>query len=156
MNQPTLDGFIIPAQARCYDRVQTQGQQAVKTGATAEATIFCILKERGFTVQRQIVIGTSIYDTELRADFYIAPCTNFPAGLIIESKWQESAGSVDEKFAYLVENIRTRYPAPCIIILDGGGYRPKAAEWARRQVDGVRLIGVYTFAEFLSWCNRNL
>ena len=156
MNQSTLDGFHIPAQARCYDTVQTQGQQAVKTGATAEATIYCILKERGFTVQRQVVIGMSIYKTELRADFYIAPCSRLPAGLIIESKWQESAGSVDEKYSYLVENIRARYPAPCIIILDGGGYRPGAAEWVRSQVDGVKLIGVYTFSEFLTWCNRNL
>lgn len=156
MDQATLDGFHVSAQARCYDKVQTQGRQAVKNGAAAEATIFCILKERGFVVERQKVVGRSVYGSELRVDFAVAPCPQFPNGLIVESKWQETAGSADEKLPYLVENIRTRYPSPCIVILDGDGFRAGASEWMRNQVDGRSLLGVFTFTEFLIWCNRNL
>lgn len=156
MEQLALDGLNPVESKRPCHGVQTQGRQAVKTGAAAESTIYCILKERGFAIERQKVIGKSVYGSELKVDFYIARCEAFPAGLIIESKWQESSGSVDEKYPYLVENIRTRYPSPCIVILDGDGYRSGAAEWMRTQVDGTNLIGVYTFTEFLTWCNRNL
>ena len=156
MNQATLDGFHAPTKARCYDKVQSQGQQAVRTGAAAEATIYCILKVRGLSVEKQKFVGTNIYGGEIRCDFAIAPCEKFPGGLIIESKWQETPGSADEKLPYLVENIRTRYPYPCIVILDGDGYRPGAAAWIRTQVDGVNLLGVFSFTEFLKWCNSTL
>lgn len=156
MNQQTLDGFNLPSNRREYGKTQTQGQQAVKSGADQEAQIEFALSRFDLSVERQKVVCTGIYGTEIRADFVIGPCRQFPNGLIVESKWQDATGSVDEKFPYLVENIRTRYPAPCIVVLDGNGYRPGAADWMRRQVDGRKLIGVFTFTEFRVWCNRNL
>jgi hypothetical protein len=103
----------------------------------------------------QFPIGHSIYDLPINADFWVRGADGFPDGLAIEVKWQQSTGSVDEKFPYLVLNIRERYPCPAIVIADGGGQRSGALQWLRSQVDG-NLIGVYSVTEFLVWANRHL
>ena len=135
---------------------RSQGAQANSNGKNAEATIYCILKERGYDVRQQQTIGIGLYNTPIRVDVMVMPCSRFPAGLIIESKWQETAGSADEKFPYLVINIKRFYPMPCIVVLDGDGYRDGAANYLRSEVDGKSLQHVFSFAEFLTWCNRNL
>jgi hypothetical protein len=81
-------------------------------------------------------IARSIYDTKLYCDFVLFHPTRHPDNLIIESKWQQSRGSVDEKFPFLVANIRDRYPHATIIVLDGGGYKKQADLWLRAQIDG--------------------
>lgn len=89
-------------------------------------------------------------------DFYVVDIPEFPHGLAIESKWQGSGGSADEKFPYLVENIRTQYPCPAIIIVAGGGCKPGAEAWLRRQIDKKTLYGVFNLEEFLLWMNREV
>ncbi|MEO3707170.1 PD-(D/E)XK nuclease superfamily protein [Trichormus azollae] len=37
---------------------------------------------------------------------------SYPSGLIVECKWQNSSGSVDEKLPYVNANIENFYPAP--------------------------------------------
>jgi hypothetical protein len=46
----------------------------------------------------QLPVGSTIYDTERKCDFFIINSGKFPKGLIIECKWQKSKGSVDEKY----------------------------------------------------------
>ena len=70
-----------------------------------------------------------------------------PGKLIIECKWQQIAGSVDEKYPYTVQNIRERYPCRTIILLDGNGYKPGAKEWLCSQVDD-KLLAVFSMSEF--------
>lgn len=103
----------------------------------------------------QFPIGHSIYGLPLLTDFWVRGADSFPDGLAIEVKWQQSTGSVDEKFPYLVLNIKERYPCPALIIADGGGQRPGALQWLREQ-SGGQLLGVFTLAEFLAWANRHL
>jgi hypothetical protein len=103
----------------------------------------------------QFPIGHSIYGLPLNADFWIRGAPGYPNGLAIEVKWQQSTGSVDEKFPYLVFNIQQCYPCPALVIADGGGQRPGAIQWLRSQVEG-NLLGVYSVTEFLVWANRNL
>jgi hypothetical protein len=79
----------------------------------------------------------------------------YPNKLIIECKWQQSSGSVDEKYPYNVLNIREMYPCPAIILLDGEGYKTGAAEWLRRQVDGVKLLAVLSMMQFQTWVNND-
>ena len=74
--------------------------------------------------------------------------------MVIESKWQQSSGSVDEKFPYLVLNIRERYPCATIIVLDGGGFKKGAEEWLRRQVND-KLVHVFNMMEFQKWSNSD-
>lgn len=133
----------------------SQGGRANKSGRTAEEVISTVLAQRGCRFERQKLIGRGIYDTPLYADFYIQARDEYPIGLIIESKWQDISGSVDEKLPYLVLNVKECYPCPAIIVLHGGGFRPGAEQWLRRQIDD-RLIYVFRLEEFLSWCNRNL
>lgn len=137
-------------------RKSSQGQQAVRSGQAAEATIYCILKERGYTVAQQIEVGDSIKGGRIRVDFLITGIPAFPAGLIIESKWQEVPGSADEKLFGLAEDIDKRYPCPTIVIVAGGGHRQGIIDWIRGQVKGGKLYAVMTFEEFLAWTIRNL
>lgn len=134
----------------------SQGARANANGRAAEQVIAGMLDRKRLLYQTQAPIGRGIYDTPLRADFFIIAAHGFPCGLIIECKWQDTPGSVDEKFPYLVANIKTCYPAPTIVMLDGGGYRAGAAAWLAAQIDGTSLIAVYSLGDFLAWSNRHL
>jgi hypothetical protein len=102
---------------------------------------------------RQCIIGRTIYGTEFRVDFLVHNLPPFPQGLVIESKWQTTGGSVDEKFPYLVENFRAcRYPA--IVIVHGGGCRDGALEWLQAHCDPQHLVAVFRLEEFMSWLLR--
>ncbi len=103
---------------------------------------------------RQVFIGQSIYNTKLYCDFYIYHPTLWPEGLLIESKWQQTAGSVDEKYPFLVLNIKQKYPTKTIILIDGGGYKKQAEEWLRDQTDN-KLLKVMNMSEFQQWSNKN-
>jgi hypothetical protein len=103
----------------------------------------------------QYPIGNSIYGLPLFADFWLLGVSGYASGLALEVKWQQSAGSVDEKFPYLVNNIQQCYPCPAIVIADGGGQRPGALQWLRGQV-AENLLAVHSLAEFLAWANRHL
>lgn len=105
-----------------------------------------------FTTQFKICNG--IYDTPIRCDFVLYNSEKYPNCLVIESKWQQSQGSVDEKFPYLERNIKEKYPCDTIIILDGGGYKPGANKWLRSQV-GSNLIGVFNMVEFMTYVNKD-
>jgi hypothetical protein len=103
----------------------------------------------------QYPIGLSIYGQPLFADFWVMGVPSQPFGLAIEVKWQQSAGSVDEKFPYLVHNIKDCYPCSAVVIADGGGQRPGALQWLRSQA-GDNLLAVFSLAEFMAWANRYL
>jgi hypothetical protein len=103
---------------------------------------------------RQVPCGTSIYETKRKCDFLVLNKEKFPEGLIIECKWQESNGSVDEKYPFTVFNI-LKIGVPTIILLDGGGYKPAAMEWLRKQANPSKaLIGVYNMQEFQKMANN--
>lgn len=133
----------------------TQGGRATRHGRSAEDVIAAILAPHSSTVDRQVHISQGIFESEVYVDFFLREHPRFPDGLIIESKWQDATGSVDEKLPYLVLNIRFCYPCPTIIVIHGGGFRPGAVRWLRSQIDD-KLIAVFRLEEFLSWCNRNL
>jgi site-specific DNA-adenine methylase len=103
---------------------------------------------------RQFPVGKSIYETDSYCDFIIFHPVKYPDALIIESKWQQSKGSVDEKYAYTITNIKERYPHETILLLDGGGYKSQAEHWIRKQVD-KKLLHVFNMAEFQKWANKD-
>jgi hypothetical protein len=81
----------------------------------------------------------------------------------IECKWQQSAGSVDEKFPYLYLNCIEAMPENhIVIIVDGGGARSGAVEWLKTAIAGAKYtteanhdktIDVFTLSEFIQWAN---
>ena len=152
----------------------TGGTYANQTGNALERFVENELKEHGYTefinhkdqvfalrhavggkqYSKQPYCGQSIYDTARRCDFLVLNQTKFPESLIIECKWQEVAGSVDEKYPFAVHNIM-KIGVPTIILIDGGGYKKAAFKWLKEQADPKRaLIGVYTMAEFHKIINK--
>jgi hypothetical protein len=97
----------------------------------------------------QFNLNKTIYGTKWMVDFllYDADVDQY---LVIECKWQQSPGSVDEKYPYLVRNIKEQSPYPCLVLLDGNGYKPAAKEWLLTQVD-EKLLGVLSMSEFVKW-----
>jgi len=147
---------------------KTGGGQANKTGSTLELFVERMLEDNGYTpfpnhkaqlfdnrktvggkqYSSHVPCGTSIYESPRKCDFLIMNQDKFPEGLIIECKWQQSAGSVDEKYPFTLFNI-IKIGVPTIILLDGGGYKKTAKKWLKEQVNlSKALIGVYSMAEF--------
>lgn len=102
---------------------------------------------------RQINLCESIYGTKIICDFILYNPEKYSNCLVIESKWQQSSGSVDEKYPFLVLNIKEKFPCPAIIVIDGGGYKPGAEKWLRSQVD-KKLLNVFNIREYITWVNN--
>lgn len=123
-----------------------QGRKANSSGKAIEHAIACFAEQQNFIVQRQVTVGIGIYRAKCIADFVLPEIP-----LIIEAKWQDSRGSVEQKFPYLVANIFYCYPHPTIIVVDGKGITEGALDWLHRQVDGEKLLQVQTISEFYSF-----
>lgn len=149
---------------------KTQGGTAVEYGNQLERFVWHTLMDRKYEFvpakrflasrilpqpifTRQIVIGNSIYNTPLKSDFMLHHPQKWPDSLIIECKWQQVSGSVDEKYPYTVQNIKEKYPCPAVILLDGDGYKPGAKAWLCSQVDD-KLLAVFSMSEFQKWVNK--
>lgn len=82
----------------------------------------------------------------------------------IECKWQQSSGSVDEKFPYLYLNCIENMPETnIIIIVDGQGAKAGAIDWLRKaareklyttEANQNKNIQVMSLAEFVKWANQ--
>lgn len=131
------------------------GASANKNGRTAEATIYCLLKEMGYRVLSQAYIGAGIRG-RIRVDVVLVGHPSWPEGLNFECKWQESSGTADEKIVLLVDDILRNYPGQTILVIDGGGARQSIVDYVKSKVDGVKLIGVMSLQELLIWVNANL
>ena len=137
-----LEGFI-------EDTLTRNGYEYIKTIAFDEA-----VKVGGKPIYTRQYPLVSIYGTPLKCDFILYHPTLYPDCLIIEAKWQQTAGSVDEKFPFLVLNIREKFPCAAIVVIEGGGYRQGAIDWLRKQEDN-KLVHVFNMSEFLKWAIGN-
>ena len=100
----------------------------------------------------QYLIGQTIYNTDLKIDFFVYHPSKFPDGLIIEFKWQQAGGSVDGKYPYLVANLLKNQKAS-VIVLDGDGYRPGAKRWLEDQALKNDKLRVFDLISFTQWAN---
>src|ERR671932_22185 len=162
-------------------RTMTQGGRAVISGNVLERTVEIILQAHGYSeicrdlpkkrrrdwlvysaepskrYAKQVYIGAGIYGTDIYVDFYIFDTVAMPAGLIVECKWQQAGGSVDEKLPYLNLNIQNCYPSPSVVLIDGEGMKKGAINWLTRQVDfNPNLLAVYNLSHFIIWANKHL
>lgn len=112
----------------------------------------CVIKNAPFQ---------SIYNHTGKTEFLII-CDD--RKIRVEDKYQESAGSVDEKFCYMYLNSVYAYEEKeIILIIDGGGYKPGARQWVVDAVNSNFLdykkrgkeIHVFTIMEFFKWFNNN-
>lgn len=72
--------------------------------------------------------------------------------LILESKWQQSSGSVDEKFPFLVLTIKESR-LDTVVVLGGGGYSAGAERWLRRQAGKDCLLHVFNREQLQAFGN---
>jgi hypothetical protein len=159
----------------------TQGGIANKQGKVLEATVISIFEQHGFLKapyaawkkdkkkygDEVLICGapyTSIYGHNGKTEF-LALSQRLSRSIRIECKWQQSAGSVDEKFPYLYLNCVQAMPEnEIVIIVDGGGAKESAINWLRQAArDRLFLqdlpekrIHVFTVSEFMIWGNTAL
>lgn len=76
---------------------------------------------------------------------------------------QATAGSVDEKYPYMLLNAISQYSEKeVILIVDGGGYKPGSRQWVKTQISSNWLnfkssgkkIRLMFIAEFVNWFNH--
>jgi hypothetical protein len=96
----------------------------------------------------------SIYGHIIKCDFIVYHPRLWRECLVIESKWQQVSGSVDEKYPYTVINLKERSPIQSIIVVDGNGQKTGSVAWLHSQVDGQKLLAVFGMAAFQKWVNK--
>jgi len=123
-----------------------QGKSANFTGNALETRVAMLLDECGYAKRettgsdelpcyvQQSQRFRSIYGGLMRIDFYVWHQSKYPSGLVIECKSQETAGSVDEKYPYVIENLKAT-SCPAILIVDGDGPKAGAIAWCKRQAE---------------------
>lgn len=131
----------------------TRGSRANHAAKVTEGALKAILAATGIEFDYQVVIGRTIYEKKWRVDFVLKNLADFPKGLVLESKWQDRRGSVEEKFPFLVRNIKERSPLPAIVVLHGGGHSAGAVRFLTNAIGG-NFVAVYHLEAFISWIMR--
>lgn len=157
---------------------RTQGNSANSSGKILEQMVVSTFKAKGFEVIKyrkwqddpdsygaelllKNVPYQTIYGHNGNTEFLLKS-QKHDLEIRIECKWQQSAGSVDEKFSYLYLNCIESIPEEkIIIIVDGGGYKNGALQWlkdaaasGKYQDKRTKDIKVFSLVEFISWANR--
>lgn len=156
-----------------------QGKKSNVSGSQLEETIKQVLVGKGFRVVRykdfesnpnyfqeelllEDVPYTSIYGHKGKTEFLLIS-KKYNLKIRIECKWQQSAGSVDEKLPYLYLNVIEAMPEKnIIIIIDGDGWKKGAIEWLKNAVESRKYmrfgeeknILVLDLKKFLTWANK--
>lgn len=157
--------------------MQTQGSLANMNGKIFENMLIPIFEAHGFKVfneseinhidlthiRRYVIKNASymtIYDNKGKTEFVIVD--DFRR-IRVEAKYQAAAGSVDEKYPYMLLNGIYQYPEKEIIfVVDGGGYKPGAREWLQNRINENWLdykskgkdIKLMNISEFMNWFNH--
>lgn len=137
------------------------GRKAVSSGKSTEHIVGCLLEQRGYKVRYRFIIPgvRGIWDTKIEVDIFCQGIKEYPNGLAIEIKRQDSPGTAFQKIPYEIENIKQKYPFKTILIIDGEymkkGVGLNAVEWAKKQKNET-LIEVYKLEEFIEWVIKEL
>jgi len=102
---------------------------------------------------RQIALERNLYGSMFTSDFYLRSPL-YPDGLHIESKFQGTPGSVDEKYVFTVLSMKN-FKSPSILVLDGGGSRQGAVKWMKSQ-QKTGKFNFMTLGEFMLWARDHL
>ena len=151
------------------------GSRANRTGSAQEQFIKDWLEDLGYvwvsnkdflnlfnqglldkpTYTSQCNIGTNIYNKKRVVDFILYNPEKWTDCLVIESKWQASAGSVDLKYPFEVLSIN-KNDYLTIIVLDGGGYSEGSEQWLKSQVGKSKVNYVVNQGGFARLASRGV
>lgn len=146
------------------------GQRANQTGSNLEVFIRSQILRAGYDLvspnhfkaaqcllqpifAEQYSCGDDLYGKPRKCDFILFRPSENQRDLIIECKWQQSTGSVDEKFPFLVETISAS-AIDTIVILDGGGFSEGAEHWLKEQAGSKHLLHVFDMSHFQTFVNN--
>tara|TARA_R110000823_G_scaffold312359_1_gene438950 strand:+ start:584 stop:1081 length:498 start_codon:yes stop_codon:yes gene_type:complete len=104
---------------------------------------------------RQLRLERNLYGAKYTSDFYLYDFEKWPDGLHVEAKWQNSSGSIDEKYVFTALSLIS-FKAPTMMILAGGGARQGAVQWLTQQGRKSGFIFINGLDEFNMWAQRNL
>lgn len=150
------------------------------TGSVLEGTVKSILLTKGFELvkyrdweKNKAAFGdelllmnvpfTTVYGHKGNTEFLLRS-KKHNLEIRIECKWQQTAGSVDEKLPYLYLNCIEAMPENNIMILiDGKGWKDGAKKWLNDAVNkklytteksANKQITVFDITGFITWANR--
>lgn len=170
-------------------RTVNQGGAANTNGHTLEDAMIPMFQHHGFDIiqnaeikhdpsildnkQKYIIRNapfTTIYASNGKTEFVIVDLTQTDINGIpgrkvrVEAKWQQTPGSVDEKYPYMLLNGIYQYPeSEIVFVVDGGGYKKQARKWLQDAIDNDWLeyrekqhkdIQLMSLAEFMVWFNK--
>lgn len=157
-----------------------KGTKGNITGNQLEVAVKTVLSGKGFQIVNyrvwekdpakygkelllENVPFTTIYEHKGNTEFLLLS-DKYKFHIRIECKWQQVAGSVDEKLPYLYLNTIEAMPEKTIMILiDGGGWKPGSIKWLREAVKNKKYttaqnkdkkILVFSLTEFFTWANN--
>ncbi len=157
-----------------------KGKSANITGNQLEIAVQTVLLNKGFEIEmyrkwernpenygKELLLKnvpfTTIYGHKGNTEFLLLS-KKYNLRIRIECKWQQSAGSVDEKLPYLYLNTIEAMPEKDIMILiDGDGFKKGAKEWLRNAVkeklyttaeNNDTNVKVFSLSEFFTWANN--
>ncbi len=157
-----------------------KGALASNQGKILEKTVESTFRSKGFEVikYRQWDKNHQLYSEELLLENcpfkniynhdgnteFLLKSKKFNCEIRIECKWQQSNGSVDEKFPYLYLNCIEAMPEKeIVIIIDGGGAKAGSIQWLKSTIEKKKYtspdnndkkIYVFTLSEFIQWANK--
>lgn len=157
-----------------------KGRKTNITGTQLEKAVQTVLLEKGFEIEmyrewkknpenygKELLLKNvpfiTIYGHGGNKEFLLLS-EKYSLRIRIECKWQQSAGSVDEKLPYLYLNTIEAMPEKDIMILiDGDGFKTGAKTWLRNAVkeklytnekNNDTNVKVFSLAEFFTWANN--
>lgn len=157
-----------------------KGRSANITGNQLEIAVQTVLLNKGFEIEmyrkwqknpknygKELLLKNvpfeTIYGHRGNTEFLLIS-EKYNLRIRIECKWQQSAGSVDEKLPYLYLNTIEAMPEKDIMILiDGDGFKKGAKIWLRNAVkqklytnetNNDTNIMVFSLADFFTWANN--
>ena len=160
--------------------VISQGGLANRSGSVLEGIVIGALTPHSFNVvqnkdlaklpeseQAELLIKnvpyTTLYGSKGKTEFLLKS-KKYDLEVRIECKWQQSAGSVDEKLPHLYLSAVNAMPEDNVIILiDGNGFRAGAIAWLRNAVKNrlyipeekkQKNVMVMNATEFMTWANN--
>ena len=160
----------------------SKGQKTNITGTQLEKAVQTVLSGKGFQIEmfrkwkmnpenygKELLLKnvpfTTIYGHGGNTEFLLLS-EKHNLQIRIECKWQQSAGSVDEKLPYLYLNTIEAMPEKDIMILiDGDGFKQGAKTWLRNAVNKKLYtndsnkntnVMVFSLAEFFACANNTL
>ena len=94
----------------------------------------------------RVQVGTTVFGAPRQVDFIVFHPQRWPNCLCIQCRWQQAAGTTEQKYLFEIECIaQSSYNT--IIVLDGGGYSDGARQWLLTQRGKRRLVDVCNMAE---------